>query len=176
MRRRIGLARIFQQICRNSLEFLLYCFVPYRLSSTASVQYKLLGRVTTDHGIWLGFCQRFEFVRYCSYRQLLCNLQPVTDLSLPMPKEYLSLCAYYVLFCLLFPLHRKFFFFFRVWLLFIRNNSCPAVTALELKYFFPLIDAQIGSFAFCCVWTNFISCMSYCSVNCSHIFLSLTGQ
>lgn len=106
----IGLARIFQQICRNSLEFLIYSSVPYRLSSTASVQYKLPSRVIADRGIWLGFCQRFEFVRYCSHTQLLCNFLPVTDLSLPMPKEYLSLCAFYVLFCLLLPLHGRYFF------------------------------------------------------------------
>lgn len=85
MRRGIGLARIFQQICRNSLEFLLYCSVPYRLSSTASVQYKLPSRVIPDHGICLGFYQRFEFVRYklihnyhviCSLLQIcLCSCQ-----------------------------------------------------------------------------------------------------
>lgn len=134
MRREIGLARIFQQICRNSLDFLLYCSVPYRLNSTASVQYKLPSRVVTDRGIWLGFCHGFEFLRYCFHTQLLCNLQPVTDLSLLMPKEYLSLCAYYVILCLLFPLHRKYFFLLGSG--FIRNNSCPAVTAVELKYFF----------------------------------------
>lgn len=120
--------------------------MPYRLSSAASVQFQLLSRVITDRGIWLGFCQRFEFVRSCSHTQLPCNLQPVTGLSLPMPKKYLSLCAYYVLLCLLFPLHRK-YFFIRIWLLFISNNSCPAVTAVELNYFFSLIGVQI----ICCL-------------------------
>lgn len=98
MMRGIGLARIFQQICRNSLDFLLYCSVSYRLNSTDSVQYKLQSRVITDCGIRLGFCHRFEFVRYCFHTHLLCNLQLFTDLSLLMPKEYLSLL------CLLCPL------------------------------------------------------------------------
>lgn len=148
MRRGIVLARIFQQICRNNLEFLLYCSVPFRLSSAASVQYKLPSSVITHCGIWLGFCQRFKFVRSCSHTQLPRNLQPVKDLPLPMPKEYLSLCAYYVLLCLLFPLNRK-FFFIRIWLLFISNNSCPAVTAVELKYFFSL--DRCPDWVICCL-------------------------
>lgn len=180
MRRGIVLARIFQQICRNNLEFLLYCSVPYRLSSAASVQYKLPSSVITHRGIWLGFCQRFKFVRSKFVNCVLIHNYHVicSLLKICLCPCQRNTCPYVLI--------MSFSVFCSLWIgsFFLLGSGCfsSVITPvlpwqlLSWSIFFPLIGAQIGSFAVCCVWTNFISCMSYCSVNCSHRFLSLTGQ
>lgn len=140
-------------MCRNNLEFLLYCSVPYRLSSAASVQYKLPSSVITHRGIWLGFCQRFKFVRSKFVNCVLIHNYHVicSLLKICLCPCQRNTCPYVLImsFSVFCSLWIGSFFFIRIWLLFISNNSCPAVTAVELKYFFSL--DRCPDWVICCL-------------------------
>lgn len=132
-------------------------------------------RMNISCGIWLGFFQKFEFVRsWCPYPIALqfpvCHWSPCPWLGLVLVCLSLYDSPVLLSFCVM-------CIFIKICLLYISsNNSFPNMTAVEPKSLFPLIGTQIWSFAICCVWTNFISCLSYCSINYSCRFLYLTRQ